>query len=847
MGQIGPGEYFSTLQSHDHQPIDLLATSRFFVALVNTAALMLSFFFARRLTGFLPAFVGFLLIALNPFHVAHSHLLHLDGMLSCFMLLSLLAFLNYLSDHRCFDLIVSGIAAGSSWLTKSPGFFLIPVIGLLALIDLWRNSSAWKGSRLINSVRQCAWPLIVWAAAGIVVFVIVWPAMWVDPRGTLVQILDSALVDYADKGHVNPDFFNGMVISDGKLDASHFYPITYLWRSTPVVLAGLVAATVAFVARCRPLDQTKTRRTTVAFVLFAVVFTISVTLSSTKSDRYLLPIYAPLDLVAAMGWVAIADWSKRLFFSTPKSHLASMILGSAIVLQAIGTFRVFPYYLSYYNPLMGGSTKALEVMRIGWGEGLEQAAHYLNRKPNAHELRVAAWYSPSFSYFFSGRSRDIPTQVSDDQLHELLDSDYAVIYVNQWQRQIPQPLLDHLAQQMPEHSIWINGLEYVRIYKLSSGWRSLMDSNPDWDQDLLELRDYMEARGLDRVYFSWFGDALPEQYGVHYVPLPSWPLFAEEPWHRVYHPQRPGPGTYAISATHLQGDYLPDPDTYAWFREREPIAKIGHSLFIYDVPHMGGEAVSVCLSGVSIDQIDVQTFDTAFGTNDLDFRWFDARHALVLPAGRHDAWYLLADAVPPDPALWERFFASTTAWGQRQTRDDGRPYTLYRLTADDLARLAAPTPLGEMPVWWSPAVAFPPGYERHPLSLPVNIDRHLAFLGYELANARLGPGDELQLLTFWRVERPLEPPLALFVHLLDAGGQVRSQHDGLSVDPVGMRSGDIFVQGHRFPTPSDMPLGEYQLEVGVYRPNTMQRWSVYKDADAVADRLLLHPVSMAVK
>jgi len=67
------------------------------------------------------------------------------------------------------------------------------------------------------------------------------------------------------------------------------------------------------------------------------------------------------------------------------------------------------------------------------------------------------------------------------------------------------------------------------------------------------------------------------------------------------------------------------------------------------------------------------------------------------------------------------------------------------------------------------------------------------------------------------------------------------------VDPVGLRSGDIFVQGHRFPTPSDMPFGEYQLEIGVYRPNTMQRWSVYKDADAVADRLLLHPVSIAVE
>jgi len=380
-----------------------------------------------------------------------------------------------------------------------------------------------------------------------------------------------------------------------------------------------------------------------------------------------------------------------------------------------------------------------------------------------------------------------------------------------------------------------------------NGWRYLVDSNIDWGQDLPGLHAYMETQGLDRVHFSWFGDAPPERYGVHYVPLPSWPLFAEEPWHRVYHPQRPAPGVYAISATHLQGVYLPDPDTCAWFREREPMAKIGYSIFVYEVPHVGGETVSVCLSGMSVDQVDVETFDSAFDTNDLGLRWFDARGALVLPGGERDAWYLLADAMPLDPALQERFFTKGVLWGQRQTLDDGRPYKLYHLTADAVTQMAAPAPIGGMPVWWSPAAAFPPGCERHPLSLPANIDHHLAFLGYELTADHLRPGNDLLLLTFWRVEQPFEPPLALFVHLLDSAGQVRGQHDGLSADPVGMESGDVFVQAHRFLVPSDVPPGEYQLEVGVYRPDTMQRWAIYEGADAVTDRLLLHPVSIEAR
>lgn len=663
-GQISYDGYDSILKAYDHRPIDLLAASRFFMVLGNTIALMLAFLFARRLIGSLPAFVGFLLIALNPFHVAHSHLLHLDGMLSCFMLLSLLAFLSYLSGRRRFDLIVSGIAAGLSWLTKSPGFFLIPVIGLVTFIDLWNSLFVRKDSRLANSVWQCAWPLIVWVAVGVIVFVSLWPAMWTDPSGTFLQIFNSAL-NYADKGHARPEFFNGVIFSDGRLDISTYYLITYLWRSTPVVLVGLLVTTVAFVARRGPLAQAETRRTIVAFVLFVVAFTISMTLGSKKSDRYLLPVYAPLDLVAATGWVAIANWLKKGFLSILKSHLTVLVLGSTIVLQAINIFQVYPYYLGYYNPLMGGSTKAHEVMAIGWGEGLDQAARYLNEKPDARELQVATWYLPSFSYFFLGKSRDIPSHVSDELLLDLLDSDYAVVYIHQWQRQIPEPLLDLLARKMPEHSIWINGLEYVRIYKLSG------------------------------------------------------------------------------SATDLQ------------FRETWLV----------------GESES--------------------------------------------GWRCPVDSDP--------------------------------LTADDAVRTAISTPAGEMPVWWSPAVVFPPDYERHSLSLPVDFDHHLALLGYELPADRLRPGDVLRLYTFWCVEDSFEPPLALFVHLLDAAGQVRAQHDGLSADPGSMEPGNVFVQLHRFLVPLDALPGEYQLEVGVYRPNIMQRWNIYEGKDAVADRLLLQPVSIKAK
>jgi hypothetical protein len=114
-----------------------------------------------------------------------------------------------------------------------------------------------------------------------------------------------------------------------------------------------------------------------------------------------------------------------------------------------------------------------------------------------------------------------------------------------------------------------------------NGYRVLGDSNLDWGQDLIQLREYMEREGIESVKLSYFGSADPEAYGVQYEPLPSYPRYI---WNHNYVPlplQQPAPGVYAISATNLQGTLFKNHDLYEWFRSKKPDAVIGHSIFIY--------------------------------------------------------------------------------------------------------------------------------------------------------------------------------------------------------------------------------------------------------------------------
>ena len=196
----------------------------------------------------LPALTGFLLIAFDPFHIALSRVLHLDGLLGNFMLLSVLAFLVYLEERKTTALVVSAAAAGLAWLTKSPGLFLIPVIFLLALFDLLRLKNTWVEPGWWKSVFRYGKVLAAWGIIATLVFCLLWPAMWVHPLGTLSRVLNEA-VGYAQEGHESAIFFNGNIYANGEIPDLSFYPINFLWRTTPVILLGLLGTSMLLIER----------------------------------------------------------------------------------------------------------------------------------------------------------------------------------------------------------------------------------------------------------------------------------------------------------------------------------------------------------------------------------------------------------------------------------------------------------------------------------------------------------------------------------------------------------------------------------------------------------------------
>jgi hypothetical protein len=115
------------------------------------------------------------------------------------------------------------------------------------------------------------------------------------------------------------------------------------------------------------------------------------------------------------------------------------------------------------------------------------------------------------------------------------------------------------------------------------GDRYLADTNIDWGQDLKGLKEYMDREGLPMVYLSYFGTAPPEAYGIRYQEAPSFGPVAWPPRPVERLPRDAARQVLAVSVTNLQGVYLDGPGPYQPFYEKPPRAKIGYSIWVYDL------------------------------------------------------------------------------------------------------------------------------------------------------------------------------------------------------------------------------------------------------------------------
>ncbi len=336
------------------------------------------------------------------------------------------------------------------------------------------------------------------------------------------------------------------------------------------------------------------------------------------------------------------------------------------------------------------------------------------------------------------------------------------------------------------------------------GYRYLVDSNLDWGQNLWQLRDWMEENQVEQVHYAHYSPDRPQVYGINADFLPPDPRAAP------FAPFDPAPGFYAIGATVLQGTYTPDVNTYAWFRAHEPVARLGHALFVYEVPERPAPTWAV-LCADPAPPLSPEQVRARFGHAGLRVILLDCGQSRVYPDGAEPGAYILPPNAEPPPGAVLDVEARHT--------DGSSYYWLYRVER-----------MGLKP--WPP---------EH----TVTVDGPLNLLGYRVNRDDPDPqGGTMVLWTFWEVRETPGRPLSLMAHLVGPDGSVVAVGDGLGVPIEQWRPGDAIAQRHLLQVPEGTPAGEYRLQAGAYWLDTMERWPVQMADGTRSDRIVLTTVSV---
>ena len=450
-----------------------LAERRLVMGLATTAQIVGVYALAARAYNRRLALLMTFLIALDPFLLAESRVLRAEALAAGFMVLSILSWLIYIKEKRWSYLVLSGVLAGWAVLTKVSSVFLIPVIGLLILIDLiWGREGVWW-KRVKSSVKQG----VIWVGLAVVTFWLSWPTLWVNPWPPLETIFVRGLSTSRGASIWHGDvFFAGHLIPSGD-PGLLFYPVAIAFRSTPLMWLGVGVALFILVRTLvkggqpaptmpdgAPTDQSgpwSVPSIGIWFVYIGVTL-VGLSLMVSKVGRYLLPIFPALSILTALGFGWLFDWIGS------KTGNSRWIKNGGVLAICAGqlalTLTSYPYFYSYWNPILGGAAAAVKILPVGSGEGLDKAIDVVNQLPDAEHLTLICGSSRAWC-----EGKFVGTTWPYDVLNsgEWMQADYVLPYISWSQRQMyPQQVIDYLSRQSLVYEAELGGATYAWLYRV---------------------------------------------------------------------------------------------------------------------------------------------------------------------------------------------------------------------------------------------------------------------------------------------------------------------------------------------------------------------------------------------
>ncbi len=334
------------------------------IIIFSLGVLFVSFIGWRMFSPLIGIMAGFIL-TMMPFSLGLSQLVSTESWKIFIYPLAIYSYILLLRNYSIKKVLLAGIITGVALQIKQSNLLLLFIFAAMYISYFHQFKEKQKLQFINNKSRS----IIIVGFISIVVFFLFWPQALLHFQD--IQSLHSHYWDvkFSPKPWQitlsQPEIFFGQLML-----TPVFYYVVYFFISIPVII--LVLFTIGFRSIFKKKDW-------VYFSLlfwFLIPFIMSFYSWRQHGLRYIIEIYPAIALIAAIGFNTFIS---RITKNEGKKFLFFL---SIIIYLLLSLMQIKPYYLDYFNELVGGTNTVYKYQFFQqgwWGQGMRDAGLYINK------------------------------------------------------------------------------------------------------------------------------------------------------------------------------------------------------------------------------------------------------------------------------------------------------------------------------------------------------------------------------------------------------------------------------------------------------------------------------------
>ena len=395
------------------------------------------YLWAKELYGKKAGLFALTLYAFDANIIAHSRFITTDLGIAATVFINLYFLWKFLKEPSKKGFLLVTVTFAIAFLTKFSAPILVITYAIVALYFVIRPRPFKKGSLLFTRFfnagffRRLFGFLLTFFIAGLGALFIVWIVYAFQtinmPKEVFIKSMEAGLDNGPIKdlllkiagipfmrplGHYMLGFFMVQQHATGGHASFllgqvsngwwYYYIVAFFVKTAVPTMIFIALSPIFWMAQKKRKHKAKVILLVPVFIFIFFALTTKINLGI----RYLLPIFPLLYVFISFIAEQVSLKDLKLFFSRKINFntVFSVIFFALIVWGIISSVKTYPYYLTYFNELIGGPKNGMRYItdsNLDWGQDMKRLAKYVERN-NIDKIRVEYFGGADYPEYYLG-------------------------------------------------------------------------------------------------------------------------------------------------------------------------------------------------------------------------------------------------------------------------------------------------------------------------------------------------------------------------------------------------------------------------------------------------------------